>query len=146
MNKFSIYILMMLSFVSCTAKLNQYIKDEHQVNKRNGKWLEEYSVDEGTLVATGRYQTGEKKGTWKTSFNGRKYQKDVIRKEVTKTKKYFPNGNIMEKGQSRLEISDRERHWFYFGPWKYYDENGKLLYINNYQLGRKIDSISMVQQ
>lgn len=62
MNKFSIYIFMLLSFVSCTAKLNQYSKDEHQVNKRNGKWVEEYSADEGTLVATGKYQTGEKKG------------------------------------------------------------------------------------
>lgn len=144
MNKFSIYIFMLLSFVS--VKLNQYSKDEHQVNKRNGKWGEEYSADEGTLVATGKYQAGEKKGTWKTPFNGRKYQKDVIRKEVTKIKKYFPNGSIMEKGQSRLEISDRERHWYYFGPWKYYDEKGKLLYVKNYRLGQKSDSISMVKQ
>lgn len=130
--------------MSCTAKLNRYSKDERQVSKRHGKWVEEYSVDEGTLVATGRYRNGEKIKTWKTSFNGRKYQKEVIRKEVTRSKRYFPNGRIMEKGRSRMEISDRERHWFYFGPWKYYGENGKLLYIKTYRQGQKADSISMM--
>ncbi|WP_294287763.1 hypothetical protein [uncultured Chryseobacterium sp.] len=146
MKKLYIPVLMMLSFISCKTRLNQYIQDDRKVNRRNGKWVEEYSADEGSLVASGRYRNGEKVGIWKTSFDGRKFQKDVIKKEVTKTKKYFPNGSIMEKGQSRLEISDRERHWFYFGPWKYYGENGKLLYIKNYRLGQKTDSISMVKQ
>ncbi|WP_295212889.1 MULTISPECIES: hypothetical protein [Chryseobacterium] len=145
MNKLYISFLMMLSLISCKTKLNQYIQDERKVSRRNGKWVEEYSADEGTLVASGRYKNGEKVRTWKTSFNGRKYQKDVIRKEVTKTQKYFPNGNIMEKGKSRLEISDHEQHWFYFGPWRYYDENGKLLYIKVYRQGQKTDSISMVR-
>lgn len=145
MSKIYIPMVLMLSLASCTSGLNQYVKDEHLVNKRNGKWVEEYSADEGVLIAKGKYKKGEKVGTWKTSFNNMKYQKDVIRKAVTKTRKYHPNGKLMEKGQSQIEISERERHWFYFGPWKYYDEKGKLLYIKNYRKGQKTDSISMVK-
>ncbi|WP_146941190.1 hypothetical protein [Chryseobacterium hagamense] len=126
------------------TKINQYVQDDHKVNRRHGAWIEEYSADEGILIASGRYRNGEKVKTWKTSLNGRKYQKEVIRKEVTKNTRYFPNGKIMEKGRSRMEVSDRERHWFYFGPWKYFGENGKLLYIKTYRQGQKTDSISMV--
>jgi len=121
--------------------MNQYIKDEKKVSKRHGKWIEEYSSDEGTLTATGRYRNGEKIGIWKTSFKNKKYQKDIIKKGIIKTVKYHPNGSIMERGQSKMEISDRERHWFYFGPWKYYNDEGKLMYIKNYTNGQKTDSI-----
>lgn len=139
------FLLVFVVFVSCKTKINQYIKDDKKISRRDGRWKEEYSADEGTLLATGKYRRGEKIGVWKMTLDGRRYQKDVIRKEITKTKRYFPNGRIMEKGKSKLEISDRERHWFYGGPWKYYNENGKLLYIKVYHQGQKIDSISMVR-
>ena len=58
------------------------------------------------------------------------------------TKLYHLNGKIMEKGQSKLDVSDVQRHWYYFGDWKYYDEKGKLKYIKKYANGKKIDSIS----
>ena len=73
------------------------------------------------------------------------YQKDKIRKSVTNTKLYYPNGKIMEKGQSKLDISDAERHWYYFGDWKYFGENGNLKYIKRYADGKKIDSISFLK-
>lgn len=139
------YLLIFLVLVSCKTKTNQYVTDEKKVSKRDGKWKEEYSADEGTLNAIGKYKMGEKVGVWKMTLNGRRYQKDVIRKDITKTKRYFPNGKIMEKGKSKIEISDRERHWFYDGPWKYYDESGKLLYIKVYHQGQKTDSISMIR-
>lgn len=130
-------------FTSCkTKKMNQYVKVENKWQKRHGKWKEEYSSDQGTLTAVGKYKMGEKVGVWKTTFENKLYQKDKIRKSVTKTKLYHPNGKIMEKGQSKLDVSDVQRHWYYFGDWKYYDENGKLRYIKKYADGKKIDSIS----
>jgi antitoxin component YwqK of YwqJK toxin-antitoxin module len=146
MRKSIILLFAFLLLISCRNRINLYVKDENDISRRNGKWKEEYSSDEGALTATGRYRNGEKIGTWKTVFDKKKYQKDIIRKDITKTKKYYPNGKIMEKGQSKLEISDRERHWFYFGPWKFYDGSGKLLYIKNYRQGQKTDSISMIRQ
>ncbi|WP_042721450.1 hypothetical protein [Flavobacterium sp. B17] len=139
------FLLILLVFVSCKTKINQYVKDEKKVSKRDGKWKEEYSSDDGILHATGKYRMGEKVGVWKMTLNGHKYQKDVIRKGITKTKRYFPNGKIMEKGQSKMDISENERHWYYFGDWKYYDEEGKLRYIKKYADGKKVDSISFAR-
>lgn len=133
-------------FTSCnTKKMNQYVKVENKWQKRHGKWKEEYSSDQGSLTAIGKYKMGEKVGVWKTTFEGKLYQKDKIRKNITKTKLYYPNGKIMETGQSKLDISDAQRHWYYFGDWKYYDENGKLKYIKKYADGKKVDSISFNQ-
>ena len=140
---FFLFTLILFVFTSCkTKKMNQYVKVENKWQKRHGKWKEEYSSDQGTLTAVGKYRMGEKVGVWKTTFEDKLYQKDKIRKNVTKTKLYHPNGRIMERGRSKLDISDAQRHWYYFGDWKYYDENGKLRYIKKYADGKKIDSIS----
>lgn len=141
MNKI-FYFLIVFIAVSCTSKkVNQYVKINNS-QLRHGLWLEEYDANGGKLQARGKYDKGEKVGVWKMNFNGRKYQKDVIRNGIIKTKIYHPNGKIMEKGQSRTDISSNERHWYYFGDWKYYDDKGKLQFIRKYSEGKKIDSIS----
>ncbi|MCY0968049.1 toxin-antitoxin system YwqK family antitoxin [Chryseobacterium wangxinyae] len=133
-------------FVCCkTKEINQYKKFPDKSQKRHGTWREEYSSDRGTLIALGKYKNGEKVGVWKTTFEDKLYQKDKIRKNLTKTKLYHSNGKIMEKGQSRLDISDVQRHWYYFGDWTYYDENGKLKYVKKYSDGKKVDSISFLR-
>lgn len=127
---------------SCAPKkVNQYIK-ENGSQLRQGLWMEDYDIDGGKLHAKGKYDKGEKIGVWIMTFQGKKYQKDVIKNGIIKTKFYHPNGKIMEKGQSRTDISSNERHWYYFGDWKYYDDKGKLQFIRKYSEGKKIDSIS----
>ena len=51
----------------------------------------------------------------------------------------------MEKGMSKVDISTNERHWYYFGDWKYYDEQGNLKYIKKYDKGKKVDSLSFTK-
>ncbi|WP_370898037.1 hypothetical protein [Chryseobacterium gossypii] len=146
MKRLSLIVAGCLMLSSCTIEMNRYVKDQNNVNKRHGKWREEYSSDAGTLVAVGRYRSGEKAGVWKTTLAGKLYQKDRIRKNITKTKVYFPDGNIKETGQSRLDISENGRHWYYFGDWKYYNDKGELLYVKKYHDGKKTDSISYKNQ
>jgi antitoxin component YwqK of YwqJK toxin-antitoxin module len=142
MNKIYVFLLAFLTIVSCKTKMNQYVKDENKVNKRHGKWKEEYSSNDGTMAAVGRYRKGEKIGVWKTYMDNQLFQRDKYGRKMTKTKTYYQNGKLMEQGQSRLDISKDERHWYYFGDWKYYDENGNLKYIKKYTDGKKIDSIA----
>lgn len=137
----SIFVVL-LCLSSCKTKTNQYVKTPEKVQKRHGKWVEEYSSDQGTLFAKGKYKMGEKVGVWKTTSEGKRYQIDKIRKDITYTKVYHPNGKISERGQTKLDIKPDNRHWFYFGDWKYYDDSGKLLYIKRYHQGKKADSIS----
>lgn len=135
-------LLSVFVFVSCQTKTNQYIKISEKSQKRHGKWIEKYPTEEGTLITVGKYKKGEKVGVWKTTLENQLYQKEKIRRKKIKMFVYHRNGNIMERGQSKLDISENERHWYYFGDWKFYDENGKLKYVKKYADGKKIDSLS----
>ena len=132
----------LLIIFSCTPqKVNQYVRSG-KVQLRHGFWKEQYDSNDGKFEAKGRYDKGEKVGVWKTSFNGKKFQKDrVLKNGITKTTIFHPNGKVMEKGQSRIDISANERHWYYFGDWRYFDNKGKLLKIMKYADGTKVDSI-----
>ncbi len=141
MKKIFIATLLLMLIFSCQTKMNQYIKVGEKSQKRHGKWKEEYPTNEGILIAIGKYKKGEKVGIWKTYFDDKLYQKESIRKDITKIKRYFPTGSIMEKGQTKLEISQHERHWFYSGAWKYYDDQENLLYTKIYHKEGKADSI-----
>jgi antitoxin component YwqK of YwqJK toxin-antitoxin module len=143
LKNFLLTLLSIFVLVSCQTKTNQYIKISDKVQKRHGKWKEEYPTEEGTLIATGRYKMGEKVGVWKTYLGDKLYQTEKIRRKKIKMFVYYKNGNIMERGQSKLDISENERHWYYFGDWKFYDENGNLKYIKKYTDGKKIDSVSL---
>ncbi|AZB30029.1 hypothetical protein [Chryseobacterium balustinum] len=139
---FLLTLLSIFAFASCQTKTNQYIKISDKVQKRHGKWKEEYPTEEGTLIAIGKYKKGEKVGVWKTFVGDKLYQKEKIGRKKTKVFVYHRNGNIMERGQTKLDISENERHWYYFGDWKFYNENGKMKYIKKYTDGKKIDSVS----
>ncbi|WP_312090016.1 hypothetical protein [Chryseobacterium sp.] len=136
---------MLICLFSCNQKINQYIKVPGKAQQRHGKWVEHYPAIEGEMTASGKYKNGEKIGVWKTIYQNKLYQKDVTRNNVTKTKVYHPNGKIMEKGMSKVDISTNERHWYYFGDWKYYDEQGNLKYIKKYDKGKKVDSLSFTK-
>lgn len=142
MKKIYVFLASLLMIVSCKTKMNQYIKDENKVNRRQGKWKEEYSSNDGILTAVGRYKKGEKVGVWKTYLDHQLFQRDKIGRKLTKVKVYYQNGKLMEQGQTRLDISKNGRHWYYFGDWKYYDKKGNLSYIKKYADGKKTDSIS----
>ncbi|NMR34011.1 hypothetical protein HIO71_07275 [Chryseobacterium aquaticum] len=51
----------------------------------------------------------------------------------------------MQSGQSKMDVSKNERHWYYFGDWKSYNEKGNLQYIKKYEDGKKVDSISFMK-
>lgn len=133
--------LPLLLICSCASKpINKYEKvGDHQL--RSGWWEEQFDSDEGVLVARGKYRMGERTGIWKWTLDGKKYQKDVIRKNIISTKFYYPSGKIMSKGHSRTEISDQERFWYYSGTWEFYDERGRLTHTKNYIKGHKMDSV-----
>ncbi len=142
MKKFSLLIPILLVQLSCHTKINQYKEISKIQKQRDGKWIEKDSVGNAEFVMKGKYKKGEKIGVWKTYRNGKLYQKDKIKDSITITKVYFPNGKLMEKGQSKQIVTNNLRHWFYSGNWKYYDESGKLQYIKKYQDNNIVDSIS----
>jgi hypothetical protein len=97
-------LLCCVFLVSCKTKINQYVKDDHDTDKRNGKWREEYSSNEGVLIATGKYKKGEKIGVWKMFSNDKLFQKDKIRRDITKTKNIFPTEKLWKKARANLRF------------------------------------------
>lgn len=143
-NKLTSISLVLLLF-SCKTPQNVYLKGEGNSRVRHGRWTEEYSSNQGNLVAKGKYNHGMKVGTWKTTFQGKLYERDRINRNITKTNRFHPNGKLMEKGQSRLDATQHESHWYYFGDWKYYNDQEKIMYTKKYTDDKKVDSISYLK-
>ena len=128
-----IFFLIVL-FASCkTASINQ------KVNKqRTGLWIELCEIDSTTYKTVGKYKNGDPVKKWCYYTNNIIYKKEIYRKNKCITTNYYPNGKIESKGKTKLIITGAEMHWFYFGDWKYYDKNGKLLSVRKYENGNPI--------
>lgn len=139
MRNFNFFVIL---FVFCltSCQINQYENSQNS-RKRTGKWIEKDSTENGLFLSKGSYKHGEKIGVWKTYLNNKRYQKERIKDTITDVKIFSDNGKIAIRGKTKLIITDKERHWFYEGKWKYYDKNGKLYLIRNYLNGQKIDSL-----
>ncbi|MFC3161381.1 hypothetical protein SAMN05443633_101453 [Chryseobacterium arachidis] len=145
MKKIIISFVIIAVNISCKTKINQYVKDENNARKRHGKWEEVYIDNKDTLITKGKYRRGEKVGIWKTLYQNKLYEKNRVGKKLTRVKRYFPDGTLMESGQTRLDISPKNYHWYYIGEWKYYSREGKLLYKKIYYKDQKADSISFAR-
>lgn len=144
MRTFYFKLIILSFFVSCVSKnqkINQYSKDEKGTRQRSGVWEEEYTSDIGKLIGRGKYKNGQKVGLWVTKYQDKIYQKERFKKNISKVKIYHSNGVLREKGQTKTNDNGKQVHWFYDGPWKIYNENGKLIYTKIYKQGTPLDSI-----
>ncbi|MDI5888981.1 hypothetical protein [Flavobacterium yafengii] len=42
-----------------------------------------------------------------------------------------------------METSDKYAHWFYFGDWNFFNEDGKLITIKKYNNGESLSEIEI---
>ncbi|PKB17071.1 hypothetical protein [Flavobacterium sp. 5] len=134
MNKKTLYIIMILSFFACKPQLiNQKID-----KKKEGKWVITNIQDSIEYKSFEFYKNDEPIKKWKSYINGKKYKIEKYKNGICLVKVYHENGKIESKGNTKLENNDKYAHWFYFGDWKYYDQNGKLISIKKYENGEFI--------
>ena len=140
------YFLFALFFVLTGCSINK--RDKNKL--KHGRWIITQKTSDGEVKTFGRYKHGEQIGKWITKINDSVSQKDKIkliennRKKKFQTyriatKTYYPNGKIYESGESMQTIDNAEmseRHWYKFGQWNRYDENGKIILIKYYQEGK----------
>ncbi len=130
--------LVLVFLISNACKTNQ------KINKvREGYWIEKYQLGKDEYKSTGTYKKGNPIRKWKYLKNDTVYQKEKYRKNICKTIYFHKNGKVMQRGQSKIEFSNGEIHWFYFGKWFYYDENEKLIKIKNYENGKVISETDL---
>lgn len=125
---FIFLFLLCLSFTNC--KTNRFVN-----GKKNGKWVLIDTTNNHVYKHIKFYKKGEEVRTWKLLQDHKKYKVEKYKKGICLVAYYHPNGKIAIKGQTKQEITEKEIHWFYFGDWLYYDENGKLLQTKIYENG-----------
>ena len=129
--KIYIFILLYISLTSC--KIN------HKVSGlKEGKWISYDTLNDEIYKYVEKYKKGIEVKTWKTFKNKKLYKKEVYLKDKCDVTYYNENRRIVVRGQTKSEITEKEIHWFYYGDWKHYDENGKLTMIKNYINGELI--------
>jgi antitoxin component YwqK of YwqJK toxin-antitoxin module len=121
-----------LSFVFVVYKLQNEPLYKRQ---KQGKWVLIDTTNHHVYKHIEFYKKGEEVLTWKLLQDNKKHKVEKYKKGICLVTYYHPKGKIAIKGQTKQEISAQEIHWFYFGDWLYFDENGKLLQTKIYENG-----------
>ena len=129
-----LFLFFAFALIFSACKTNQFNK----VGQRHGRW--EFNDSLGTVVYKygGRYKNGIERGTWKYYLGGKLARKEKYRENISFNRFYHENGKISSQGKSQLDVSTTEVHWYYFGDWEYFDENGKPTAIKTFENGKQV--------
>jgi antitoxin component YwqK of YwqJK toxin-antitoxin module len=136
-------------FIICIFLLPQLLfaqaaSNRWKNNERHGKWVTYHDSAETKTDQVGRYRKGIPKGKWRyydAAGNLVKVEKHRFKK--ISTRQYHSNGNLLRKGKAKIVLSDSLYHFYYYGTWKVYDAQGKLLKLQEFREGTKISEIMM---
>ncbi|PRZ20373.1 toxin-antitoxin system YwqK family antitoxin [Flavobacterium granuli] len=134
--KKSIIILscILLSLFSCKPRLiNQKIN-----KKREGLWIEKYSLDSANYKSIGKYRNDDPIKKWRYYLDGKIIKKEKHKKNDCITTFFHQNGKIQSQGKTTLDLSKKYAHWFYNGNWNFYDNKGQLIMQRNYDKGKLV--------
>jgi hypothetical protein len=94
--------------------------------QRTGKWIT-YNDSLKTIKSfEGLFRKGNPVGISIYYFNGKINRIEKKRFRKLKTSLYYADGKIKANGSAGLVNGDSLMHYFFYGKWKYFDENGKL--------------------
>ncbi|MEZ7500196.1 hypothetical protein QO200_15785 [Flavobacterium sp. Arc3] len=128
---------LILSLFSC--KTNQKIN-----KKREGLWIEQYSLDSLHYKSVGKYKNDDPIKKWRYYLDGKIIKKEKYKGNACYTKFYHENGKTQSRGKTVLDTSTKYAHWFYSGNWEFYNDKGKLIIKRNYNNG-KLTSETILQ-
>jgi antitoxin component YwqK of YwqJK toxin-antitoxin module len=139
MKKISILLIALFCLISCKTKsTNQTIN-----KKREGLWIENYSIDSSQYESIGSYKNDDPIKKWKYYLNGKLIKKELYYKNFSKIKFFHENRKLESKGNTQLDQNTKKLHWYYSGIWKYYDTQGKLIMTRNYDKGELVSETIM---
>ncbi len=120
-----------MSLNSCKVKTNN--QTVHK--KRQGLWIETYTLDSAHYKSIGTYKDDDPVKKWRYYLNSQLIKKERYHKTYCKTKLFHQNRKKQAKGITKLDIKDKDIHWYYSGTWKYYNSNGQLITTRTYNKG-----------
>lgn len=141
--KFSILILAALiaSAIASSRAQGLYFKKPNRMKdgQRHGLWVSYTDSTKNIPEWKGKFKNGNEKGTWKYYHpNGTIRKKEKYRLHKIKTRTYYPNGQLESAGSAKIDESENKLEYYYWGPWKYYSETGKLIRIAFFEKGNLV--------
>jgi hypothetical protein len=124
-------VTLCLALVSCNTRVAN-----RQVNKKKeGQWIEEYSLDSSHYKSIGYYKNDNPIKRWRYYLDGKTIKKEKYRIGFCKTKFYHKNGQLQSKGKTVLDTTNQYPHWYYSGEWKQYNDKEQLISRRHYLKG-----------
>ena len=137
MKQLLIFLFFFLILIGCkSTPINQKIN-----KKREGLWIENYSVDSAKYKSVGKYHLDDPIKKWRYYLNGKIFKREKYKRNTCSTTTYFENGKIQSKGHTKTTTDNIEIHWFYDGDWNFFDEKGKLMVTRKYSNGELVSEV-----
>lgn len=132
----------LIIFNACTtSKINKF-----KNGQQTGLWISYKDSTKTTILNKGKFKDGVQVGKWiYNSPDGLKERVEVYRGRKIKIKHFHPNGKIAVKGNARIVINEKKLHFYYYGPWYFYLENGQLQKTAWFENGLKVKEIYKIR-
>lgn len=130
---FLIYCLFI--FNSCSLlKHNRFKKGQ-----QHGYWITYADANKKIVLTKGRFKNGVQKGKWMyNTMQGKKERIEYYKKDKIRISYFHPNGKQAVKGRARIVNDSIKLHFYYYGPWYFYNEVGQLQKISYFENGTLI--------
>jgi len=132
-NYFKTLILLLvlcITLVSCSV-------NKTKNGQQHGYWITYADAGKQVVLTKGRFKYGIQKGKWVyNNFEGKKERIEIYRGKKIKITHYHTNGKIALKGNAKIVTDNLKLHFYYYGPWYFYNEKGILQKISYYTNGQ----------
>ncbi|HWY13004.1 MAG TPA: hypothetical protein VN026_16835 [Bacteroidia bacterium] len=132
----------LIIFNACTtSKINKF-----KNGQQTGLWISYKDSTRTTFLNKGKFKDGVQVGKWiYNSPDGLKERIEVYRGKKIKIKHFHPNGKIAVKGKGRIVVEEKKLHFYYYGPWYFYLDNGQLQKTAWFENGLKVKEVYKIK-
>lgn len=138
MKLYNYIIILLCVFYLSSVSQNKYNK----YGKRKGRWIIYTDSAKTKKLSEGRFRNDKAVGKWfYYTPAGVKERKEIYIFKKLKTTLYYPDGTVSLKGSARIEVLPDKIHYYFFGKWKYFNEDGKSVKYVFYDKGKSIKTV-----
>lgn len=133
------HLAFLLIVLSSLSSCRVFKKNGYKNKQQHGYWITYTDNSKKTVLTRGRFNNGVQVGKWiYNDFKGNKERVEIYRGKKMKITHFHPNGKIALKGKAKIVNDSAKLHFYYYGPWYFYNERGSLQKISYFENGNLI--------
>jgi antitoxin component YwqK of YwqJK toxin-antitoxin module len=124
--------------ISAQSQLFRKHKKAEYDTLRNGRYYEYWDKENTILSAKGHFSQDSPCKTWKYYHKDGTRRMKVKYRDQLKIKYYTDSGRLDQKGHAVLDLDAKYIHYYWIGPWRFYDSKRKLYRIALFENGNEV--------